>query len=368
MKQFLAFVRKEFYHVFRDKKTLLLLFGMPVVQIVLFGFALTNEIKNSKIVVCDYARDIASQRIINKLGTSTNFEIEKALLSHRQIEDAFKTGTIKLAVIFPAGFNEDLLHIGKAQVQIIADASDPNTATTLTNYATNIIKDYQREMLQTNSPPLQINTVARMIYNPELKGTTNFVPGVMALVLVLICVLMTSVSIVKEKETGTMEVLLVSPFSPLLVIISKAVPYLVLSLFNLTIILLLSVFLLDMPVNGSVLLLFAESTLLIITALSLGLLISNVTASQQSAMLISLMGMLLPVMLFTGFMFPLENMPWPLQWISNIVPSKWYYIIVKSIMIKGLGFTAIWKETLILFSMTIFLLVLSLKKFKIRLA
>jgi len=368
MKQFLAFVRKEFYHVFRDKKTLLLLFGMPVVQIVLFGFALTNEIKNSKIVICDYAKDIASQRIINKLEASSNFEIEKALLSHQQIEAAFKTGTIKLAIIFPANFNEDLLHGNKAQVQIIADASDPNTATTLTSYATNIIKDYQQELMMPNSPPLQINTVARMIYNPELKGTTNFVPGVMALVLSLICVLMTSVSIVKEKETGTMEVLLVSPFHPLLVIISKAVPYLLLSLVNLAVILLLSVFLLDMPINGSVLLLFAESTLLIITALSLGLLISNVTASQQSAMLISLMGMLLPVVLFTGFMFPLENMPKPLQIISNIVPAKWYYIIVKSIMIKGLGFAAIWKETLILFGMTIFLLVLSLKKFKIRLA
>jgi len=368
MKQFLAFVRKEFYHVFRDKKTLLLLFGMPMVQIVLFGFALTNEIKNSKIVVCDYAKDLATQRIINKIEASDNFEIEKALLGHRQIEDAFKTGIVKLGIIFPANFNDDLLHLGKAQVQIIADASDPNTATTLTSYATSIIRDYQQELQQPNSQPLQINTSTRMIYNPELKGTTNFVPGVMALVLSLICVLMTSVSIVKEKETGTMEVLLVSPFSPLLVIISKAVPYLVLSLVNLTIILLLSVFLLDMPINGSVVLLFAESTLLIITALSLGLLISNVTASQQSAMLISLMGMLLPVILFTGFMFPLENMPKPLQIISNIVPSKWYYIIVKSIMIKGLGFTAIWKETLILFSMTIFMLVLSLKKFKIRLA
>ena len=341
---------------------------MPVVQIVLFGFALTNEIKNSKIVICDYAKDPATQHIINKIETSTNFEIEKALLSHSQIEGAFKTGTIKLAVIFPSNFNDDLLHLGKAQVQIIADASDPNTATTLTNYAASIIKDYQRELQQPNSQPLQINTEARMIYNPELKGTTNFVPGVMALVLSLICVLMTSVSIVKEKETGTMEVLLVSPFSPLLVIISKAVPYLLLSLLNLTIILLLSVFLLDMPISGSVVLLFAESTLLIITALSLGLLISNVTASQQSAMLISLMGMLLPVILFTGFMFPLENMPKPLQIIANIVPSKWYYIIVKSIMIKGLGFTAIWKETLILFCMTIFLLVLSLKNFKIRLA
>jgi ABC-2 type transport system permease protein len=368
MKQFLTFVKKEFRHVFRDRKTLLMLFGLPIVQIVLFGFALTNEIKNTKMVVCDYARDIASQRLIEKFEASSNFEIEKSITSHQQIEAAFKEGKIKLAIIFPANFNSDLSHLNKAQIQIIADASDPNTANTLTNFATSIILDYQQELNKNVSIPYRIQPEIRMLYNPELKGATNFVPGVMALVLMLVCVMMTSVSIVREKERGTMEVLLVSPFNPFLVIISKAVPYLFLSLINLTIILLLSVFLLDMPINGSILLLFAESTLLIITALSMGLLISNSTDSQQAAMLISLMGMMLPTLLFTGFMFPLENMPIPLQVISNIVPAKWYYIIVKSVMIKGLGFTSIWKETLILFGMTCFLLIISFKKFKIRLA
>ena len=367
MKQFIIFIRKEFYHVFRDRKTLLLLFGLPIAQIILFGFALTNEIKNSKIVICDYAKDNATQRIIDKIAASSNFEIENSLLSHQQIEDAFKSGEIKLAVIFPAGFNNDLLHFNKATVQVIADASDPNTATTLTNYITTIVMDYQKELTQLNPLPWQIIPETRMLYNPELKGATNFVPGVMALVLLLVCVLMTSASIVREKEKGTMEILLVSPFNPFLVIISKAVPYFVLSLVNLVIILLLSVFLLDMPFNGSLLLFFAESSLFIITALSLGLLISNSTDSLQSAMLVSLLGMLIPTMLFTGFMFPIENMPKPLQVISNIVPSRWYYIIVKSIMIKGLGFAAIWKETLILFSMTVLLLLVSLKKFKIRL-
>jgi ABC-2 type transport system permease protein len=207
-----------------------------------------------------------------------------------------------------------------------------------------------------------------MIYNPELKGATNFVPGVMALVLFLISVLMTSVSIVREKENGTMEVLLVSPFKTILVVISKAVPYFFLSLINLTLILLLSVYLLDLPIKGSVLLLFAESSLLVITALSFGLLISNSTNSQRTAMIIALLGMMLPTILLSGFMFPIENMPVALQVISNIVPAKWYYIIVKSIMIKGLGFSAIWKETLILVGMTLFLLVLSIKKFKVRLA
>jgi len=367
VKQFLTFIKKEFYHVFRDKKTLLMLFGLPIVQIVLFGFALTNEIKESKIVVCDYAKDAASRQIITQLDASRNFEIEKTILTHQQIENSFKEGKAKLIIVFPANFNDDLLHLKKAQVQVIADASDPNTANTLTNYVTNIINGYQKELSQNDPVPYQIITETRMLYNPELKGATNFVPGVMALVLMLISVLMTSVSIVREKELGTMEILLVSPVSPFMVIISKAVPYFALSLVNLTVILLLSVFLLDMPFNGSVLLLFAESSLLIITALSLGLLISNSTASQQTAMLISLMAMLIPTMMLTGFMFPIENMPWPLQMISNIVPSKWYYIIVKSIMIKGLGFSAVWKETLILLGMTIFLLALSFKKFKIRL-
>ncbi|MCB0700525.1 MAG: ABC transporter permease [Chitinophagaceae bacterium] len=368
MKQFLTFVKKEFYHVFRDPKTLLLLFGMPIAQIILFGFALTNEIKDSKIVVCDYANDDASHRIINKLAASNNFKLLQDVMTYAQIEDAFKSGIIKLAVIFPANFNESLLHENKSQVQIIADASDPNTATTLTNYATNIIMSYQQELMEGKRLPMQINTDVRMIYNPELKGIYNFVPGVMALVLMLVCVLMTSVSIVKEKETGTMEVLLVSPFRPILVIASKAVPYFLLSLVNLTIILLLSTTLAGLPINGSIVLLYLESSLLILCALSLGLLISNVTNNQQTAMLISLMGMLLPTVMFTGFMFPLENMPIPLQIISNILPSKWYYIIIKAVMIKGLGFGAVWMETLILIGMTTFLVLLSVKKFKNRLA
>ena len=368
MKQFNIFVRKEFFHVFRDPKTLLLLFGMPIVQIVLFGFALTNEIKNSKIVVCDYSKDLASQRIIEKLDATKTFKIERSLLSYKEIEESFQSGKVKLAIIFPSNFTSELAHQQEAHIQIIADASDPNTANTLTNYARNIIMNYKKEQDANRQMPLQINTEVRMIYNPELKGATNFVPGVMALVLLLVCVLMTSVSIVKEKETGTMEVLLVSPINPLLVIVAKAVPYFFLSLLNLTVILILSITLMDMPMNGSFVLLYFASSLLILTALSLGLLISNSTNSQQAAMLFSLMGMLVPTLLFTGFLFPLENMPLPLQVVANIVPSKWYYIIEKSVMIKGLGFMAIRKEMLILLGMTLGLLVISFKRFKIRLA
>jgi ABC-2 type transport system permease protein len=368
MKQFLVFIKKEFAHVLRDRKTLLILFGMPVVQILIFGFALTNEVKNSRIVIMDQANDAASKEIITKIGASRYFDIVRTVMSHRQMEDAFKRGDIRMAVIFPAGFNNDLLHQNAAQIQVIADASDPNNATTLTSYVSSVIQDYQAQLNKTTKQPYRIQPEIRMLYNPQLKGAPNFVPGVMALVLMLVCVMMTAVSIVKEKETGTMEILLVSPFKPLLVITSKAVPYLILSLINVASILLLSVFVLDVPVTGSILLLFAESTLFIITCLTIGIFISVKTNSQQVAMLISLMGMLLPTILFSGFMFPIENMPVPLQWFSNIIPAKWYYIIVKDIMIKGLGFSSIWKETLVLSGITVALLIISLKNFKIRLS
>jgi ABC-2 type transport system permease protein len=352
MKQLFTFIRKEYYHVTRDRKTLIMLFGLPIMLILLFGFALTNEIKNAQIVICDYAQDQTSQEIINKIKASKSFKVEKVILNEDQIYTAFKKGKIKMAVVFPENLNSDLVHLNKAQIQVIADASDPNNAAILTTYITSIIADYQASLLQNTSLPLQIIPEVRMLYNPELKGATDFVPGIMALVLVLICVLMTSVSLVKEKEMGTMELLLVTPMNPFLMIIAKAVPYFFISLVNLVFILLLSVYLLDLPFNGSLLLFFAESSVLIITALSLGLLVSSITSSQQTAMLISLLGMMLPTMIFTGFLFPIENMPWPLRVVSNIVPSKWYYIIVKDVMIKGLGFTFIWKETLILFCET----------------
>lgn len=368
MKQFLIFIKKEFAHVLRDRKTLLILFGMPVVQILIFGFALTNEVKNARIVIMDQANDPASQRIISKIEASRYFEVDKTVMNHQQMENALKQGDIRLAVIFPANFNNELLHQNNARIQVIADASDPNYATTLTSYISAIIQDYLTELNKTNKVPYRIEPEIRFLYNPQLKGAANFVPGVMALVLMLVCVMMTAVSIVKEKETGTMEILLVSPISPLKVIVSKAVPYLILSMVNVVSILLLSVFVLDLPINGSILLLFAESVLFIITCLTLGIFISVKTNTMQAAMLISLMGMLLPTILFSGFMFPIENMPVPLQVFSNIIPAKWYYIIVKDIMIKGLGFGAIWKETLILAGITIFLLIISLKSFKIRLS
>jgi ABC-2 type transport system permease protein len=368
MKQFFSFIRKEFYHIFRDRRTMFILLGMPVVQIVIFGFALTNEVKNSKVAVFDQSKDAATASLIAEIDASRYFDISQNLFSYTEIEKIFKEGKIKLAVVFPPHFNEELQHYNKAQVQLIADASDPNVANTLTNYASAIIMDYQKRITNDRKLPYTIDTETKMLYNPELKGAYNFVPGVMAMVLLLVCTMMTAITIVKEKEMGTMEVMLVSPIQPLKIVIAKAVPYLMLSAVNITSILLLSVFVLGVPINGSLLLLGFESILFTLVSLSLGLLISSGAESQQTAMFISLVALFLPTIMLSGFMFPVENMPLPLRLLSNIVPAKWFYTIVRSVMIKGSGLAAIWKETLILAGMMLLLLSLAIKNFKIRLA
>jgi ABC-2 type transport system permease protein len=367
MKQLLIFIRKEFLHVFRDRKTLLMLFGLPIAQIVLFGFALSNEIKNSRIAVVDYSKDAVTQRLISKIEGSPYFNIQRTLASADQLQAAFKKGNIKIAVIFPANFGDDLIHTGKATVQVVADASDPNQATTITNYFTQIVTDFNSELAAGGGQPMTILPSMQMLYNPELRGAPNFVPGVMALVLMLVCTMMTSVAIVREKELGTMEILLVSPFKPLYIIISKLAPNLLISVVNLVIILVLSRIFLDLPVKGNVVLLIAGSVLFILTCLSIGLLLSINAQTQQAAMMGSMMGMMLPTMLLTGFLFPIENMPLALQLLSNLVPSRWYFIIVKQVMLKGLGIGAVWREFLILTAMCVFLFTVSLKKFKIRL-
>lgn len=367
MKKLFVFIRKEFYHVFRDRRTLLILFGLPIVQMLLFGFALTNELKNAELVINDNAHDVHTEQLIHKIKASSYFTVEASALSYKEVEKAFQKGKIRCAVVFPSGFGNDLQHTGSASVQLIVDGADPNTAKAIVNYLTAIITDYQQQLNTGGGTSYQIVPETRMLYNEEGSGSLNFIPGVMALIFMIVCTALTSVSVVKEKELGTMEILLVSPFRPVMVLVSKAVPYLVLSLANFTLIVLLSVFVLHVEIKGSFLLLFAESTLFIITCLSLGLLISNVTSSQQTALLLSLMGMMLPTMILTGFMFPLENMPLPFRILSHLVPSRWYYIIIKEVMLKGLGFTYIWKETLILIGMTVVLLTIALKNFKIRL-
>lgn len=367
MKQFSSFIKKEFHHIFRDTRTMMILLAMPIIQIILFGFAITTEVKNIQIAVYDPSKDISTERIINQLQASEYFNIAKFLNNPDEINKVFKENKINLIVVFEDNFNENLFHTGESNIQLITDATDPNQATTLTNYAINIINSYQQDLLEINKIPLRITPEIKMLYNPQLKSSYNFVPGVMGLILMLICAMMTSIAIVREKETGTMEVLLASPMKPIFIILSKAIPYFTISVINLVTILFLSVYVLNVPVAGSLFLLILISFIFIMVALSLGLLISSIVKTQVAAMLISGMGLMIPVILLSGMIFPNENMPLILQWISHIIPAKWYIIAVKKLMIEGLDISSILKELLILSAMAVILIIISLKKFKIRL-
>jgi ABC-2 type transport system permease protein len=368
MKQFLLFVQKEFRHILRDPKSLLIIIALPIVQIIIFGFALTNEIKNANFGVLITESDEATRTLIERMNASAYFDLVMVTDNMEEAEAAFLKDNIKLLLVFQPGFENALLHGHQADIQLIADATDPNTATTLSNYASIIINEYQQELIGETALPYRIQPNTRMLYNPQLIGAYNFVPGVMGMILLLISAMMTSIAIVREKELNTMEVLLASPLKPFVLITSKAVPYVILSLINVSTILLISTTLLDLPIRGNLLLILAECFLFISTAISLGLMISNITDKQQTALFISLMGLMLPTLILSGFMFPIENMPIPLQVISNVVPSKWFFIIIKNVMIKGLGWESVWLQSLILMGMTTIFLSISVLKFKKRLA
>ena len=366
MKRFLGFLVKEFYHIFRDYRTLLILFGMPIAQILLFGFAITNEIRDVNIAILDKSKDNITKEISDKILSSGYFHLYDNLKAENEIEGEFRKGIIKEVIVFEKDFADKLFKEGKANIQLLADASDPNLANIVIGYTSSIIRDYQTEVNKT-VPDIGINPEVKMLYNPNLKSVFMFVPGLMAVILMLVSALMTSISITREKELGTMEVLLVSPLKPIHIIIGKVIPYFFLAFADMTIVLLLAKYVFQVPVIGSLTLLVLESTLFIITALSLGMLISSSTDSQQVAMMISLTVLMLPTIILSGYFFPIESMPLPLQIISNIFPAKWYIIITKAIMLKGADFKYIYKETLVLAGMTIFFLAVSMKKFKTRL-
>jgi ABC-2 type transport system permease protein len=365
--QFWAFVKKEFRHIMRDNRTVLILLGMPIVEIILFGFAITTEVNNSKLAILDPSNDKATLHIVREMEASKYFNVVKIIHSTSEIATVFNRGEVDMVIIFGNDFNEKLNHTGGAQIQLVADATNPNVAVTLNNYASSIILQYQMELMMQQKVPYQVKPEIKLLYNPSMKSSFNFVPGVMGMILMLICAMMTSISIVREKETGTMEVLLVSPMKPLNIIIAKAVPYLVLSFVNLVTILLLSVFVLHVPVAGSIFSLTLVSIIFILVSLCLGLLISTISDTQVAAMLISGMALMMPVMLLSGMMFPVENMPKPLQVISHLIPAKWYIMAVKKIMIEGLPLKYALKEIGVLCLMAVVLIGISLKKFKIRL-
>lgn len=367
MKKFWGFVIKEFYHIFRDKRTMLVLFGMPLVMMLLFGFVITNEIKDAKIAVLDLSHDPTTREITNKIASSGYFKIQEVLTSDQDVESIFKKGYVKEVIVFEREFESKLHRTGSANVQLITDASDANQAKIIADYTSGIIRIYNNSMNTEFKMPYKIETETRMFYNPELKGVYMFVPGIMAMILMLVSALMTSISIVREKEMGTMEVLLVSPLRPIQIILGKVMPYVFLSFINAGLIIVLSLTVFNLPVQGSILLLLTECLLFIVLALSLGILISTSTDNQQVAMLLSMVALMLPTMLLSGFIYPIENMPYILQLLCQIMPPKWFIVIVKGIMLKGVGLEKLWFETLVLLGMTIILLNISARKFKKRL-
>jgi len=380
-----AFIGKEFRHIFRDRRTIMILLLMPVIQIILFGFAISTEINNVRLAVLDPSKDVSTTQITNRLAANSYFTLTGEIRDPLQIDEVFRDGTADMVVVFPPNFHNDLVHKGSADIQLIADGTDPNMASIITNYATNIIGSWQAENLlppqaqatkraptpaQPGAPQgnYTIAPQVTLLYNPQMKSAYMFVPGVMGLVLTLICAMMTAVSIVREKERGTMEIMLVSPMRPIYMILAKMVPYLVISGISLIIIVVVSVFLLGVPVAGNLWVLGIVSFLFILVSLALGLLISTLVRTQVTAMMISGLALMMPVVVLSGMIFPIESMPKVLQWVSTIIPARWYIASVRKVMIEGLGLRFVLREAEILTAMAALLIGVSLAKFKNRLS
>ena len=335
----------------RDKRTMLILFGMPIVLMLLFGFAITTDVRNVRTVVVTSSMDYQTNKTIERLSASEYFTIVATISTPHDAELLIRNQKADLAVVFA----QDFANKGSG-IQFIVDGSDPNMSQQWTNYAQQILA---------NAPSSMVNI--KMLFNPQMKSAYNFVPAIMGMLLMLVCAMMTSISIVREKERGTMEVLLVSPIKPLMIIIAKVIPYLVLAFVILTTILLMGRFVLDVPLQGSIIWIYVVSTIYILLALSLGLLISNIADSQLMALLLSAMVLLIPIVMLSGMMFPIESMPQILQWISAIVPPRYYIEAMRKLMIMGVGIQEVAKEVIILSGMTVFILTVSLLKFKTRL-
>lgn len=360
MKQFITFVIKESKHIIRDKRTMLVLFGMPIMLMLIFGYAIRNDVKDVRTILVAPTPDHAMQQFIEQLNASPYFDIVAALPTPTMAEKMIRAQKADIAIVFSSAYAAGRTK-GTAAMQIITDAADPNMAQQYQNYISQIALTAFAPKAIAHQP------FTKLLYNPQMLSAYNFVPGIMGMLLLLICTMMTSVSIVKEKEKGTMEVLLVSPVRPLLVIIAKAVPYFVISLGILIVILLMAYFLLDVPFAGGIAPIILVSLLYILLGLALGLFVSNIATSQLMALLLSAMVFLLPTVMLSGMLFPIESMPAILRALSAVVPARWYIAAMRKLMIMGVGLGYVWKELLVLAGMTAFLLIVSLKKFKTRL-
>ncbi|WP_028903421.1 ABC transporter permease [Prevotella sp. P6B4] len=365
MKQFIAFVIKETKHILRDKRTMLILFGMPVVMMLLFGFAITTDVKNVRTVVVTSEMSPRTQQAVERLAQSEYFIITQTVNTPQEAERLIRSQQADMSLTpSPSPIGEGSSNL---QWQIMVDGSDPNMAQQWTTYAQSILSQPVDGKHYSLPSPFGEGLGVRLLYNPQMKSAYNFVPAIMGMLLMLICAMMTSISIVREKEKGTMEVLLVSPVRPLMVIIAKAVPYLVLAFGILITILLMARFVLGVPLAGSLFWILAVSTLYILLALSLGLLISNMAQTQLVALLLSAMVLLMPVVMLSGMLFPVESMPTILQWISAVVPPRYYIETMRKLMIMGVGIGEVAHEVAVLAVMTVVLLAIALKKFNVRL-
>ena len=351
MNPFFSFVLKETKHILRDKRTMLMLFGMPIVMMLLFGFAVTNDVRNVRVVIVMSNADNATQQVADRLAASEYFTLTKVVATPNEAEKAIRDQKADMAIVFSQDFVSR-----KSGYQLIVDGADPNMAQQWTIYANAVINNTESKAVN-----------SKLLYNPQMKSTYNFVPAIMGTLLMLVCAMMTSISIVREKEKGTMEVLLVSPTKPLMIIVVKLVPYLVLAFTILSIILLMSSFVLGVPIKGSLFWIYVVSTIYILLALSLGILVSTIAETQLVALLISAMLLMMPVIMLSGMMFPIESMPKILQYISAIVPTRYYISAMRKLMIMGTGVEEVYFEVSILISMLIALMSLALAKFNKRL-
>jgi len=368
MKRFLGFVKKEFLHIFRDFRTMIIIFLIPAAEILLFGYIVTTDLKNAPVSFLDLSRDEITRELSDKICSSGFFIRSQDLMNYNDIDKELRKNKIKAVIVFEKEFGRRLVSEGKAVMNIIADGSEPNMASLVTNYIAAITADYNGTLLKAKGPGnILVQPEVRMFYNPSLKGHYMFVPGVITIILTLVCALMTSITITREKELGTMEVLLVSPLKPVQIIVGKVLPYFILSVADAVLILLLSWAVFSLPVKGSIIFLLAEMMLYILLSLSIGIMISTIAKNMQQAIFMTLVGMLLPVILLSGFIFPLENMPKVYDWFSAIFPPRYFIVVIKNIMIKGTGFMYVWKETLILMLFTAAAIVVSIRNFRIRL-
>ena len=358
MKEFIAFISKETKHIMRDSRTVMVLFGMPIVMMLLFGFAISTEVRNVRILTVTSVEDMLTRQITERLQASEYFTVTGTTDSPASAIQMIRNGKADMAVIFGPHM-ADHRHDGSAGIQIMTDGSDPNMSIQQSNYVRQIVADAMH-----GQTTMASTAEIKLLYNPQMKSSYNFVPGIMGMLMLIVCTMMTSVSIVREKERGSMDLLLVSPVKPIVIITAKAVPYFVLSTLILACIIVISHFVLNVPIAGNMISISLVSFLYIMLALSLGLLISVATQTQVAALLASGMIMLVPTLLLSGMIFPVESMPQILQYVSAIVPARWYISAIRKLMIMGADPSTIAKETCVLLVMTVVLLGIALKRFK----